>query len=159
MQSTTKLNLATSTLVLVLLLSCGRQKVNIDSEKAAILKCWNDWSARTSAGDPAYYWTEDVVLMGPGVPTVKGKEAFRKMYAEMSNRPGFKMTWAAEPPDIEVSTGGGMAYLFSRNEMEMTDSGGSPLRISNQVIQIWKKDKEGNWRAAVSIMYPDPLHK
>jgi hypothetical protein len=32
---------------------------------------------------------------------------------------------------------------------------GAVKRGTNQALQVWKKDKEGNWKSAVSVMYPE----
>ena len=50
---------------------------------------------------------------------------------------------------------GQMAYLFAKNKVTMTDSAGTVRSGFNQALQVWKKDKEGNWKAAVSVIYPD----
>jgi ketosteroid isomerase-like protein len=141
--------------VIGLLVSCAQQKSNLENEKQAIIKDWSDWGKKAEAGDPGYYWTNDVVLMGPGGPTIKGKEEFLKMFTAMTKNPGFKMSWDKEPSEIEVSEDGQMAYLFAKNQVTITDSTGAVKSGTNQALQIWKKDKEGNWKAAVSVMYPD----
>ncbi len=73
----------------------------------------------------------------------------------MQKIPGFNMTWDKQPSVIEISKDGQMAYLFAKNKVLMTDSTGTVRSGFNQALQVWKKDKEGNWKAAVSVMYPD----
>ena len=141
--------------IIGLFVSCAQQKPNLENEKQTIIKNWSDWEAKAEAGDPAYYWTDDAVIMGPGTPTIKGKEAFLKMFSAMTKNPGFKMTWDKEPSEIEVSADGQMAYLFAKNKVTITDSTGAVKSGTNQALQVWKKDKEGNWKAAVSVMYPE----
>ena len=142
-------------LLIVSLASCGRQTIDVKTEKENIIKCWGDWEEKAKAGEPAYYWTEDVVIMGPGGPTIRGKEEFLKMFSGMQKIPGFNVTWDKEPSVIEVSKDGQMAYLFAKNKMTMPDSTGTIRSGFNQALQIWKKDKDGNWKAAVSVMYPE----
>jgi ketosteroid isomerase-like protein len=142
-------------LVIAMLASCGNQNINIDSEKESIIKCWNDWEAKGKAGDPAYYWSDDVIIMGQGQPTIKGKAAFNKLFSEMQKMPGFKMVWDKKPSILEISKDGQMAYLLARNELTITDSTGKINSFFNQALQIWKKDQEGNWKTSVSVMYPD----
>lgn len=141
--------------LLGLLAGCGQQQINLESEKQEIIKCWTDWEAKSESGDPAYYWSDDVVIMGPGGPTIKGKEEFLKMYSAMNSNPSFKLKWDKEPSTIEISKDGQMAYLFAKNIVTMTDSIGNAINGTNQAMQIWKKDKDGNWKASVSIMYPE----
>lgn len=139
----------------VLLAGCGQQQVNLDNEKQNIINCWADWGAKAESGDPGYYWSDDVVIMGPGAPTINGKAEFLKMFAAMNSNPGFKLIWDKEPSTIEISKDRQMAYLFAKNTVTMTDTTGNVINGTNQAIQIWKKGKDGNWKASVSIMYPD----
>jgi ketosteroid isomerase-like protein len=141
--------------VVGLLLSCEQQKPNLENEKQAIIKNWIDWGKKADAGDPGYYWTDDLIIMGPGAPILKGKEEFLKMFSAMTKNPGFKLVWDKEPSEIEVSKDGQMAYLFAKNKVIITDSAGAVTSGANQALQVWKKDKEGNWKAAVSVMYPE----
>jgi len=137
--------------------ACGRHAVDLQGEKDNITKCWTDWEAKGATGDPelmAYYWAEDAMVMGPGQPTVKGKDSLRDMVANLRKIPGFKMTWDKQPSSIVVSADGQMAYLLARNEMVMPDSTGTPHSAVNQALQVWKKDGEGNWKAAMVMMYP-----
>jgi ketosteroid isomerase-like protein len=138
-----------------LFVACGYSQVNPEAEKQNILKCWNDWGEKAKSGDPGYYWTDDVVLMGSEGPTIKGKEEFMKLFSSMVQNPGFSMIWDKEPSVIEVSRDGQMAYLFAKNKVTFVDSTGTSRSGINQGVQIWKKDNEGNWKAAVSVMYPE----
>jgi ketosteroid isomerase-like protein len=140
-------------LFMALLSGCGKPEINLENEKQNIIKCWKDWGSKADAGDPGYYWSEDVVLMGPDSPIVNGKENFTKMLSALK-KSGFKIDWD-EPSQIEISPDGQMAYLFAKNKTTMTDSTGTARSNSNQALQVWKKDKDGNWRAAVNIMYPE----
>ncbi|RFS26913.1 hypothetical protein DVR12_03765 [Chitinophaga silvatica] len=143
----------TSLSLIILLLACKQQNLNIEKEN--IIKCWNNWEKKSAAGDPNFYWTDDVVIMGSEIPTVKGKEAFSKMLMDLQKIPGFSITWDPAPTAIEISKEGQMAYLFSKNTVSMADSTGKIQSHKNQIIQIWKKNENGDWKAAVSIMYPD----
>lgn len=140
---------------LIVLTGCGKPALDMEKEKQSIIKCWSDWENKSKAGDPAYYWSDDVVIMGPGRPTIKGKEEFMKVFEMMVSSPGFSMTWDPEPSEIQISADAQMAYLFAKNKVTMTDPTGAVMTGFNQALQVWKKDKNGNWRAAVSVMYPE----
>jgi ketosteroid isomerase-like protein len=142
-------------IIIALLVGCGQPQVDIENEKQNIISNWMDWEQKAKAGEPAYYWTDDVVIMGPGAPTIEGKEEFLKMFSRMEKIPGFNMTWDKQPSLIEISQDGQMAYLFAKNKVTMTDSTGTVQSGFNQALQVWKKNKDGKWKAAVSVMYPD----
>lgn len=144
-------------LVVATLFSCGRPQVNIAEEKAKILHNWNDWGVKSKTGNLdsiTYYWTDDAVVMSQGQPTVKGKENLKKMIAGMPKTPGGGIAWDT-PASIEISADGQMAYLFARNVFSIPDSSGAIVKISNQAIQVWRIDKDGVWRSAVVMMYPE----
>ena len=100
-----------SLLLFSFLASCGQKSVNLQYEKESIIKNWKDWEEKGKAGDPAYYWSDDVVIMGQGQPTIKGKAEFNKMFSGIQKLPGFKMTWHKDPSILEVSKDGQMAFL------------------------------------------------
>jgi ketosteroid isomerase-like protein len=158
-QNKNNMKQALTFLLIMSFINCGRKNIDLKVEQERIVKCWSDWDAKSKAGDPAYYWTDDVIIMGPGAPTIKGKEEFLEMFSSMQKIPGFNMAWDKEPSSIEISKDGQMAYLFAKNKVTMTDSTGAANSLTNQVLQIWNKDKDGNWRAAVSVMYPDAQAK
>lgn len=141
--------------VVTIIMSCNQHTANIAIERESIMNCWRDWDLKSKAGDPAFYWSDDVVLMSPGSPTIKGKQAFLEMYQQMQKMPGFKIVWDSLPTNLDFSPDGNMAYLMAKNKFFMQDSTGLTKSINHQVVQIWKKDPEGNWKAAVSVMYPE----
>jgi ketosteroid isomerase-like protein len=73
------------------------------------------------------------------------------MFSNMQKMPGFKMVWDREPSVLEISKDGQMAYLLARNELTITYLTGSVHSGFSQAMQVWKKDKDGNWKAAVSL--------
>jgi ketosteroid isomerase-like protein len=147
---------------ILLLAGCSQQTINLKDEEESILKSWIDWEEKGKTGDPelaAFYWAEDAVIMGPGQPTIKGKKQIQNILAGMNKIPGFKMTWDERPSSIEISKDGQMAYLLAKNEVNMTESSGTTVTNINQALQIWKKDNDGNWKAAVVVIYPTTSKK
>ena len=150
-------------LIVLSLLSCGKERANslghvdFEVEEAAIIKIWEDWPNRTqdrNVDSAAFYWADDAMIMAQGQPTMKGKDQIKRLMSFMKKVPGFKMTWDDHPSDIEFSPDGQMAYLFAKNEFVRADSTGKEIKVINQAMQIWKKDKKGNGRVAVVVMYP-----
>ena len=129
-------------------------RVDLKAEEEKIIASWVDWPRKVETGEPGFYWTEDAMILGQGQLTVKGKENVEFVVASLQKIPGFSMRWDERPASIEVSKDGQMAYLLAKNEIDMPDSSGAIVRRINQALQVWKKDDEGNWKAAVVIMYP-----
>ena len=131
--------------------------VDLEADEEAIIKNWKDWPEKVRSGNvdsASFYWSEDATLMAQGQPTMKGKDQIKQLMSFMQKMPGFKMTWDDHPTDIQISPDGQMAYLFAKNELTRSDSSGKEIKVVNQAVQIWKKDKDGNWKVAVVVMYP-----
>lgn len=151
--------------ILLLLLVCGcgnrsghpKGHIDLEAEEESILKTWDDWPAKVQSGNldsASFYWADDAMIMAQGQPTMKGKDQIKQLMKFMQKMPGFKMTWDERPTDIQISPDGQMAYLFAKNELTRADSAGKEIKVVNQALQIWKKDKDGNWKVAVVVMYP-----
>ncbi len=150
-------------LLLLSLCGCGNQSghkngdIDLEAEEELILKTWADWPEKVKTGNvdsASFYWADDAMIMAQGQPTMKGKDQIKQLMSFMQKMPGFKMTWDEKPTDIQISADGQMAYLFAKNELTRSDSAGKEIKVVNQALQIWKKDKEGKWKVAVVVMYP-----
>lgn len=66
------------------------------------------WSAAASAGTDVErilsFWTEDAVVIAPGLPTISGKAALRQYVLESLQIPGFQISW--ESSDVTLSPDG-----------------------------------------------------
>jgi ketosteroid isomerase-like protein len=150
-------------LLMLFLFGCGHKSshpkghVDLEAEEESILRTWDDWPERiqsTNLDSATVYWADDAMIMAQGQPTMKGKDQIKQLMKFMQKMPGFKMTWDERPTDIQISPDGQMAYLFAKNELTRSDSAGKEIKVVNQALQIWKKDKEGKWKVAVVVMYP-----
>jgi ketosteroid isomerase-like protein len=138
---------------LVLLASCGQQKVNIKDEEEKIVQCWTDWPKKAISGDPTYYFADNAIMMGQEQPTFKGKEDISKFYASMPKIPGLQVKWNDRPNIIEFSQDGQMAYSVDTLKLSVTDKTGTVQTKVNQGLHVWKKDNEGNWRVTLLSLY------
>jgi ketosteroid isomerase-like protein len=147
-----------SLLVLTLFLFASSKGQSHKSEEENIIRCWRDWPKKDKTGNLdsiGYYWAEDAIAMGQGQPTLKGKEAIMKVIGRLHQNPNVKIKWDDTPSGMDFSKDGQMAYLFAKNTISITDSTGTIRSQTHQAIEIWKKDKKGNWKAAVVFMYPE----
>ncbi len=95
------------------------------------------------------YWTEDAVVLPPGLPAVVGKTALR-LYVEHSVKiPGFRITWAST--DVTFSPDGQLAYMFSRNAVTIKGPDGAPITTEGRAVTIWRRESDREWRCAVDI--------
>ena len=132
--------------------------MNLTAEKERLLRRDAEWAQAASEGRDVErilsYWTEDAVVLPPGLPSVAGKVALRQ-YVESSLRiPGFRITW--ESKDVTLSPDGQLAYMFSRNAVTMNAPDGRPLMTEGRAVTIWRRESDGEWRCAVDIWNAEP---
>jgi uncharacterized protein (TIGR02246 family) len=111
-----------------------------------------EWAAAASAGQDLErilsYWTDDAVVISPGMPMLVGKEALRNFVQESLKIPGFSISWTTS--DVTLSQDGTLAYLFSQNRVTMNGPDGNPIATEGRAVTVWRRD-DGEWRCAVDI--------
>ena len=116
-----------------------------------------EWSNVAGSGDleaTLAYWAEDAVMMAPGQPPLRGKQAIRKFIEASAAIPGFSVKW--EPLEAHVSSSGDMAYLIERNLFTFRDSTGKQVTEANKVVTVWRKQPDGSWKNVIDMWNADP---
>jgi ketosteroid isomerase-like protein len=132
--------------------------MDMAAERAELLRRDAEWAAAAAEGRDVErilsFWTEDAVVIPPGLPAVAGKEALRR-YVEGSLRlPGFRINWSST--DVTLSPDGRLAYVFSRNEVTADGLDGRPVTEAGRAVTIWRLEPDGQWRCAVDIWNAEP---
>jgi len=127
--------------------------MNVAAEKERLLRRDAEWAEVATEGHDVdrilSYWTDDAVVLPPGLPSIIGKAALRQ-YVEGSMRiPGFRITW--ESKDVALSSDGRLAYMFSRNAVTVGTPDGAPTTTEGRAVTIWRLESDGEWRCAVDI--------
>lgn len=150
----------TALLIPAFLASCSEHKIDTKTEGEKLMQISRDWSA-TAATDSVEktlsYWADDAIVMSPGQPAIKGKNAIREMIAGASKIPGFRISW--EPISVVVSKSGDMAYMIEQNQITVNDSLGKPVTEFNKSVTIWRKETDGSWKNIVDIWNAEPSQK
>jgi ketosteroid isomerase-like protein len=122
--------------------------VNVEQERTALMQRDRDWSQTTKdATRFLSFFTSDGSVYAPGMPVVKGTDALRKTYTEMSSAPGFSLTWTVTK--AEVSASGDMGYTAGSYKLAM---GGAPE--SGKYVTIWRKEGT-EWKVVEDIFNAD----
>ena len=131
--------------------------MDLNSERTRLLERDAEWAAAASAGRDVdrilSYWTEDAVVMPPGMPSIAGKAALREYVEASMQIPGFKITWTSK--DVTFSPDGNLAYMFSRNALTIPVEG-VPVTTEGRAVTIWRREPDGEWRCAVDIWNAEP---
>ncbi|MBI3459854.1 DUF4440 domain-containing protein [Candidatus Acetothermia bacterium] len=132
--------------------------MDLASEKTRLLHRDAEWATAASEGRDIErvlsYWTDDAVVLPPGLPVVVGKAALRKYVLASMQIPGFRITWTST--DVTFSPDGNLAYMFSRNAVTMTAPDGTPTTTEGRAVTIWRREPDGEWRCAVDIWNAGP---
>lgn len=147
--------------MLFLISACtNNTTVDRDAEMEQLKDLSREWSEVASTGNTdslMTYWADDAVMMAPGQPPLKGKEAIRSFVEASGQIPGFDIRW--EPLSAHMSEDGSMAYLIERNEMAFDDSLGNRVVQHNKVVTVWRKNEDGNWKNVIDMWNSGPPQK
>lgn len=126
--------------------------MNQRDDRAILLQRDAEWSAAASDGTDVErilsFWTEDAVVIGPGLPTISGKAALRQYVTESFRIPGFRISWKSS--EVTFSPDGNMAYMIGRNSVTMDGPDGQSTSAEGRAVTIWRKE-QGEWRCSVDI--------
>ena len=127
-------------------------------ERARLLQRDADWAAAAAEGRDVErilsYWTEDAIVLPPGLPAVTGKDALRQYVLGSMQIPGFRISWASTA--VTFSPDGNLAYMLSRNAVTANAPDGTPTTTDGRAVTIWRREADGEWRCAVDIWNAEP---
>src|SRR6266705_3468255 len=106
--------------------SQGKSKLDLTSARTELLRRDAEWAAVSSKGRDIErilsYWTDDAIVLPPGLPAISGKPALREYVESSWKIPGFRITWTS------------------------TD-----VTMKGRGITIWRRDPDGEMRCVVDI--------
>ena len=133
--------------------SQGKSKLDLTSARTELLRRDAEWAAVSSKGRDIErilsYWTDDAIVLPPGLPAISGKAALREYVESSWKIPGFRITWTST--DVRFSPDGNLAYMLGRNEVPMDGPDGMPVTMKGRGITIWRRDPDGEMRCVVDI--------
>ena len=129
--------------------ACGTT-VNVEQERTALMARDRQWSDVTKDADKfVAFFAADATVYPPGEPAVRGADAIRKTYTEMSQSPGFALSWTAS--SASVASSGDLGYTTGSYQMTM---GG--VADKGKYVTVWKKvGGAGEWKVSEDIFNPD----
>src|SRR5579862_8606873 len=140
-----------TTAVVALLTGCNEMATadNHDADIKALKDGeaqWNQDFASKDADKIAAHYTDDAVLMNPGMPASQGREAVRKTLKDMVSDPALSLKFQAS--QVEVAKSGDMAYTHGSYTMTMTDPATKkPINDKGSYVTVYKKQADGTWKA------------
>ncbi len=127
--------------------------MNVDAERAAILKTDKEWAAAASEGRDVErivsFWADDAAVFPPGSPALVGKQAIRDFVAKSLQTSGFSITW--ETTQVTISPAGDFAYASGTNRVTFDDSEGNRVTLPGKGVTVWRKEPGGGWKCVIDI--------
>jgi ketosteroid isomerase-like protein len=132
--------------------------VDLDAEKAAVLKRDQEWHAAVeSKQDAAYiasFFTSDGIMFGSGQATSVGRAALTETVQALLSGPDFHDDW--KWTRVELSADGRLAWLVGNTNITINDAAGRPVTTSARLLNVWRKEADGVWRCAVDVWVDEP---
>jgi len=144
----------------VLSVAACQPRVSREAETLALLERDRAWAQAAASGNVdsiISFWTKDARVLLPDQPAYVGTEAIRKMVAASLAIPGFQISWT--PENAIVSASGDLAYTYGSNRITLPDSAGHSVTTDGRYVEVWRKDKDGQWRCSIDINNAGPAAK
>ena len=117
-----------------------------DGELAAFVK---DWSGKDAARIASHYAAEGTVMV-PNAPTMTGRDAIAAGMKEALTDPNWSL--ALQPVQVDVSTGGDLAYTRGAYVLVATDPATrKAVTEKGRFVTIFRKAADGSWKAIEDI--------
>lgn len=134
--------------VLLLAVSVGCARVNVEQEQTALLTVDREWSQTTKDIDKFMsYFAADATAYAPGAPMATGTEAIRKLVSDMFAAPGFSISWTAAKAVVAAS--GDIGYTTGTYDLAIAGT-----TEKGKYVTTWKK-VDGVWKVADDIFNAD----
>jgi uncharacterized protein (TIGR02246 family) len=108
---------------------------------------WSKAAGDKDAAKFATFYAENAVLMAPGMPAVKGRDAIQQAFAGLTQDPNFALSFA--PTKIVVAKSGDQAYELGDFQMTTSDKKKKPATLKATYVVVWGKQMDGSWKALV----------
>lgn len=116
----------------------------------------NRFEAAIESNDPdavAALYTDDAIVLPPGMPRVEGKEGIRAMFADwLSNDPEAMVTLTSD--EVVVAESGDIAYEVGTATGGGTGPDGQPYDFTGKYLVTWE-NVDGQWLIAADAWSDD----
>jgi ketosteroid isomerase-like protein len=137
--------------------ACSRgSDKEVDAETAKLLQTDRDFARasveRGMAEAFRAFLYEDAIIFRRAAAPIRGRDAIYDYLA--SNGGDFVLEW--EPQEGESSRSGDLGWTWGVYTVSSTDSTGAPQKSYGKYVNVWKKDRAGEWKVLLDIGSPSP---
>lgn len=136
---------------------CGKEepKDTRAADEAAIRNTDAQWAKAAASKDvdaTVAYYSDDASLLPPNAPMASDKASIHAAWAGLLG-PGTNLSWQATK--VEAARSGDLGYVIGTYQLEGKDAAGKEQSDRGKFVEVWKKQADGNWKAAVDIFNSD----
>jgi ketosteroid isomerase-like protein len=135
-------------------------KATVAPDQAAdakqLTKLDEDWSKSAATKDAvkvAAFYAEDAIAYPPDEPLVSGRAAAQKVWTTYFAMPEFSISW--KTTHAEVAASGDLGFTSGTYEDSFKGPDGKTVKEAGKYVCVWKKQKDGAWKAAHDIWNSD----
>jgi uncharacterized protein (TIGR02246 family) len=111
---------------------------------------WNQEYAAKDLDKIAGHYSDDAVLMAPGMPASHGKDAIRALLTDMVKDPALSLKF--QSATVEVAKSGDVGYTQGSYTMTMTDPASKQVvNDHGSYVTTYRKQADGSWKAVADI--------
>jgi uncharacterized protein (TIGR02246 family) len=99
------------------------------------------------------FYSDEASVLPFNAPIAIGKDNIRQFFRQLMSKPGFAVTFG--PTKISVSKSRDIAYEVGTAELTLADAQGQPATTPAKYVVVWKRDKDGKWKAVADIFNTD----
>jgi uncharacterized protein (TIGR02246 family) len=115
---------------------------------------WNGQFKSNDTEGLASHYADDAFFVAPGA-SADGSTEIRKVLANASTDPAFKVHFASDK--IDVSSSGDLAYSRGKFTEQYTDrKTGKVMTSSGSYVSVYKKQGDGSWKVVEDFAVADP---
>lgn len=122
------------------------------ADETAIRAASAEWSKAAEAKDldkAVSYYAEDAIFLVDKGAMVNGRNSIRMVWKDMLAPTAPTLAFATTY--VEVARSGEMAYEYGTYKLVSEAKKGKPKEEKGKYATVWKKQKDGGWKAAVDI--------
>jgi ketosteroid isomerase-like protein len=120
------------------------RKLDADWVKAAQSKQVDAWVA---------FYSDDAAVLPPNESVANGRDQIKKSVSGLLGLPGLEISW--RPTRVEAARASDLAYLYGTYEVSFDESPGKRTIDRGKIVEIWKKQADGNWKCVVDTWNSD----
>ena len=98
-------------------------------------------------------YADNAALYDASLPNISGKDAIRRTWEAIFDKPGFSMI--LNPMTVEISPDGVLAWTHGNYTMTMNDGAGKSVMDRGEYALVYKRQPDGKWKVVADNGNPD----